>query len=90
MEVIDQVGPGGQFLAEEHTLKHFRRNWFPTLLDRSNYSTWCENGQLSLGARAAARARELLETHKSTPLPAEVADRLATIIARAEERIFSS
>jgi trimethylamine--corrinoid protein Co-methyltransferase len=87
LEVIDQVGPGGNFLAEEHTLKHFRENWFPSLLDRSNYSAWCENGKLSLGDRAAARARELLETHKPTPLPAELADRLATIIARAEELI---
>jgi trimethylamine--corrinoid protein Co-methyltransferase len=90
LEVIDQVGPGGNFLAEEHTLKHFRRNWFPALLDRSNYATWSENGKLSLGARAEVRARELLETHKPTPLPTEVADRLATIIARAEERIIPS
>jgi trimethylamine--corrinoid protein Co-methyltransferase len=90
LEVIDQVGPGGHFLGEEHTLKHFRRNWFPTLLDRSSYSTWCENGKPSLGDRAAARARELLETHTTTPLPAEVIDRLAAIIARAEKRIISS
>jgi len=90
LEVIDQVGPGGNFLAEEHTLKHFRKNWFPALLDRSNYSAWCENGRLSLGDRAAARARELLETHRPTPLPTEVVDRLAAIIARAEGRAASS
>jgi trimethylamine--corrinoid protein Co-methyltransferase len=60
------------------------------LLDRSNYSAWCENGKLSLGDRAAARARELLETHKPTPLPAEVADRLSAILARVEERSAAS
>ena len=84
------MGPGGHYLSEEHTLKHFRRNWFPTLLDRSNYSAWCENGKLTLGARAETRARELLETHVPTPLPAEVADRLAAIIARAQKRIIAS
>ena len=89
LDVIDQVGPGGHFLSEEHTLKHFRRNWFPTLLDRSSYSTWSEGGMPSLGARAAALARELLEKHKPTPLPVDVADRLAVIIARAGDRISS-
>jgi trimethylamine--corrinoid protein Co-methyltransferase len=86
LEVIDQVGPGGQYLAEEHTLRHFRRNWFPTLLDRSNYSAWCENGKQSLGERAAARARQLLETHKPTPLPSKVSGRLADLVARAGQR----
>jgi trimethylamine--corrinoid protein Co-methyltransferase len=89
LEVIDQVGPGGNYLAEEHTLKHFRRNWFPALLDRSNYSAWREAGRLSLGDRATARARELLETHKPTPLSAEAAEGLAAIVARAEKRIAS-
>ncbi len=84
LDVIDHVGPGGHFLAEEHTLKHFRRNWFPTLLDRSSYSTWSENGKPSLGDRAAARARELLETHEPTPLPDEVIQGLAAITARVE------
>ncbi len=90
VDVIDQVGPAGNFLAEEHTLRHFRKNWFPTLLDRSNYTAWCENGKLTLGARAASRAKELLETHKPAPLPAEVAARLAAIVARAERRLVSS
>lgn len=84
LDVIDQVGPGGHFLGEEHTLKHFRKNWFPTLLDRSTYSAWCENGKASLGDRAAARAKKLLETHQPTPLSDEVIKRLAAIIARAE------
>jgi trimethylamine--corrinoid protein Co-methyltransferase len=87
LDVIDQVGPGGHFLGEEHTLKHFRKNWLPTLLDRTNYTAWCESGKLTLGDRAAARARELLEKHKPAPLPAEVAGRLAAIVARAEERV---
>ncbi len=85
LDVIDQVGPGGHFMAEEHTLKHFRRNWFPTLLDRSTYSTWCENGKASLGDRAAARARELIDTHRPTPLSDEVKKSLAAVVARAEK-----
>ena len=87
LDVIDAVGPGGHFLEQEHTLHHFRENWFPTLLDRTNYDAWAGNGKLTLGDRAAARARQLLETHRPEPLPAAVAERLAAIVARAEERV---
>ena len=90
LDVIDQVGPGGHFLGEVHTRRHFRENWYPTLLDRTSYETWVENGSLTLGDRAAARARELLETHQPEALSPEVADRLAAIVAQAEERARKS
>jgi trimethylamine--corrinoid protein Co-methyltransferase len=86
LDVIDRIGPGGHFLEDEHTYHHFRENWVPTLLDRTNYDTWAQKGKLTLGDRAAARARELLETHRPEPLPAEVAERLAAVVARAEKR----
>ncbi len=86
LDVIDEVGPGGHFLEHEHTLRHFRGNWLPSLLDRTNYDNWARNGKLTLGDRAADRARKLLETHRPQPLPAGVAERLAAVVARAEER----
>jgi trimethylamine--corrinoid protein Co-methyltransferase len=86
LDAIDVVGPGGHFLEHEHTLGHFRENWFPTLLDRTNYDTWARNGKLTLGDRAADRARQLLETHRPEPLTADVAERLTAVVARAEER----
>jgi trimethylamine--corrinoid protein Co-methyltransferase len=87
LDVIDRVGPGGHFLGDDHTYRHFRENWFPTLLDRTNYDNWAEQGRLTLGDRAAARARQLLEEHRPEPLPAGVAKRLAAVVARAEERV---
>jgi trimethylamine--corrinoid protein Co-methyltransferase len=87
LDVIDRVGPGGHFLGDDHTYRHFRENWFPTLLDRTNYDNWAEQGRLTLGDRAAARARQLLDEHRPEPLPAGVAKRLAAIVARAEERV---
>jgi trimethylamine--corrinoid protein Co-methyltransferase len=74
-------------LGDDHTYRHFRENWFPTLLDRTNYDNWAEQGRLTLGDRAAARARQLLEEHRPEPLPAGVAERLAAIVAHAEERV---
>lgn len=87
LDVIDETGPGGHFLAHDHTYRHFRENWVPTLLDRTNYDTWAGKGGLTLGDRAAAHARKLLEKHQPDPLPGGVAERLAAIVARAEKRV---
>lgn len=87
LDVIDTVGPGGHFLGEEHTLRHFRENWFPALIDRSNYESWVGKGKKTLGQRANERVREILEAHVPEPLPEEVRGKLKAIIERAEKRI---
>jgi trimethylamine--corrinoid protein Co-methyltransferase len=89
-DVIDRVGPGGHFMSDDHTLAHFRENWVPGLLDRANYTNWAAAGRLTLGHRAAARARDLLAKHRPAPLGAHVADKLAAIVARAEARVRES
>jgi trimethylamine--corrinoid protein Co-methyltransferase len=72
LETIDQVGPGGSYLGEKHTVRHFRGNWFPNLMNRHNYDRWAAAGSLSLGDRANERVRRILREHEPEPLPAEV------------------
>ncbi len=86
IDVIDEVGPAGHFLSTDHTYRHFKENWFPKLFDRSTYETWRVNGGLTLGERAAARAREILETHQPALLSEDVKAELKSIIERAEAR----
>jgi trimethylamine--corrinoid protein Co-methyltransferase len=88
LDVIDQVGPGGHFLGEEHTFDHFRRNWIPDLFDRLPRDEWQSNGGLTLGDRAADRVREILEGHQPAPLDEAIAGELESIIQRAEERVL--
>jgi len=87
IDVIDAVGPAGHFLSIDHTYRHFKENWFPKLFDRTTYETWRANGSLTLGERAAARAREILETYQPEPLPQDVHVVLDGIIAGAERRL---
>jgi trimethylamine--corrinoid protein Co-methyltransferase len=89
LDAIDQVGPGGHFLGETHTYRHFRENWYPRLLDRQNRAGWEQGGRLAMGDRAGARVREILETHQPPPLDEAVAAELAAIVRRAEERARS-
>jgi trimethylamine--corrinoid protein Co-methyltransferase len=72
LHVIDQVGPGGSYFGEKHTVRHFRENWFPRLMSRDNYEQWTAAGGLSLGDKANQRLRQILQEHKPEPLPPEL------------------
>jgi len=87
LDVIDKVGPGGHFLGEDHTYRHFREHWYPTLLDRGNYASWVDKGSKTLGERVKERVKHVLETHQPEPLPAEMRERLHRIVKRAEQRV---
>jgi trimethylamine--corrinoid protein Co-methyltransferase len=86
LDVIDQVGPGGHFLDTEHTYKHFREHWYPTLVDRGNYESWVTKGKKTLGERVQEKVRDILKTHVPEPLPEAVQQEVGRIIERAEQR----
>ena len=87
LDLIDEVGPDGQFLETEHTLRHFREYWYPQLFERDNYDGWLAKGGKTLAERAADRVEEILATHKPEPLPEEVAQAIHAIVERAEARL---
>jgi len=64
VEPIRQAGPGGSFLAHEHTLEHFRRSrWFPKLTSREKWERWAEGGSPTMADRANQVARTILAEH---------------------------
>jgi len=85
LNVLDDVGPGGHFLMEEHTLRHCRENWYPKLFERGNRESWESSGCLRLDDRAKAYVINILDDHKPAPLDEGVLARLETIIQHAEE-----
>jgi trimethylamine--corrinoid protein Co-methyltransferase len=84
VDLIDEVGPDGQFLDTEHTLAHFRERWYPMLIDRNNYDNWQAKGGKTLAQRAAERVENILAEHKPEPLPNEVAQAVHAVVERAE------
>jgi len=87
LDLIDEIGPDGQFLDTEHTLAHFRERWYPGVFERGNYDQWQAAGGKSLGERAAERVEEILAEHKPEPLPDDTAQAIKAIIRRAEEQV---
>lgn len=87
LEAIKEVGPGGNFLAHEHTLRNFRKEfWFPKLMDRNKYSTWQAAGSKRLGDRVRQRVTEILATHQVPPLPETVEAGIDRLLALADQR----
>jgi trimethylamine--corrinoid protein Co-methyltransferase len=87
-EVIDQVGPGGHFLMDDHTLRHMRSEfWRPRLLNRDPLETWQNKGAKPLRVRLNERVREILSAPGAEPLPQETRTRLAGIIAEAQKTL---
>ena len=74
---IRETGPGGNFLAHDHTLTHMRDEFFyPNLTDRNNYTNWAAGGAKDSRALAADLAREILAGHRPAGVPADVERRL--------------
>ena len=88
VDIIDKVGPGGIFLGEKHTVQHFRERWMSRLSDISSYETWEKQGSRSIDEVARGKVREILATHKVTPLPEDVEKEIGHILKRAEAELL--
>ena len=87
VDVIERVGPGGHYLTQDHTRRHFKEEfWFPTLIDRLQRRSWQSRGAKTMADRVRARVVDILEHHEPMPIPADVEARLKGIIAQAEAR----
>lgn len=65
-ELINSVGIGGNFTAEEHTVEHLRESWwFSKLFSRYDWDAWMAEGAIDLLARAHARVEELTAGYKT-------------------------
>ncbi len=87
VEVLSEVGPGGNFFAHEHTLEHFKKEiWIPELLDRSNRQGWELAGSKDAGERVRERVRDIVAFHKPLALEEKLVAELKAMIRRAENK----
>ena len=89
LDVIRQVGPGGNFLGEEHTVSHFRREiWLPgAAWTRQTWDGWASGGGTSMGERAAAEVRRILAAHQPEPIDEALAREVDRIVETARREL---
>jgi len=83
LDVIDRVGPGGNFLGDEQTARLCRTaHYIPTVLDRRNLDGWLAAGGTDLATRLNERARTVLAEHTVEPLPDDVQAAIRAVLDR--------
>jgi trimethylamine--corrinoid protein Co-methyltransferase len=89
LDVVDELGPTGNYLAHEHTLRHFKEPFYSKLANKGPYSQWLERGGLTMEARAAQEVDKILASHKPDHLPPEVQRDIKKIVEREQAWIDS-
>jgi len=90
VDVIKEIGPGGNFLSHPHTLKWFRKElYMPELFNRLSLRDWIKTGQKDAEQLAREKVPTFLETSTVTPLPQHVQEDLKRILQRAEEEFVA-
>jgi trimethylamine---corrinoid protein Co-methyltransferase len=85
-DVIHAVGPAGSFLAEEHTVQHFRQELWPPgpAWTRQGYGAWEQTGRTSMADRLASEVTRILSTHHVAPPNEALACEIDRIVACAK------
>jgi trimethylamine---corrinoid protein Co-methyltransferase len=87
LDLIDQVGPGGEFLSSLETAQLCRMEiWMPGLMDRAPWVEWYNTGSISMLDRIKAKLHNILNTHQPIPLPTETTQKIADILHSANQR----
>jgi trimethylamine--corrinoid protein Co-methyltransferase len=88
LDVIHDVGPGGNYLAQEQTLKYCREeHWTSQFINRQSPETWKKSGAKRYREVVVEKALDILATHKPDTLSDASIKRLDSIIDKAADRL---
>jgi len=84
LDIIEEVGPTGHFLASRHTRDHMGEFWRAKHMDSSSWEQWEAAGSPDAVASAEAEVRRILAEHEPEPLEDPVTTELRRIVAAYE------
>jgi trimethylamine--corrinoid protein Co-methyltransferase len=80
LNLIDSVGPGGSYIAEDHTLEHFRNFWVPSVMDRSRLAPDLQGESIKhCEDLLNEKTRRILDTHIPDSLPEDITKEIKRI-----------
>jgi trimethylamine--corrinoid protein Co-methyltransferase len=87
-DLIAQVGPGEAYIMEDHTLRHFRDEYYYSpLANRLNAPTWEAAGAKNAVERAADLVQDILAAPREPFLSDEQSREVKSLLAKAEEAL---
>jgi len=89
-DVIDTVGPGGNFLGQRHTVDHLRKElWQASILNRQPIVAWQQHGEATMEDRVGDEVRHIVETHDPSPLDSKIIDEIDRLKREGEKEILT-
>ena len=88
LDVIHEMGPGGNFLAHEQTLKYCREeHWTPRFINRQSPETWKKNNGKRYGEAVVEKTLDILTNHQPERLSDAAIERLDLILEKASVKL---
>jgi trimethylamine:corrinoid methyltransferase-like protein len=86
LDILKEVGPGGEFLSHDHTYDHWKEWFRPTIIDRSNFEIWTDSGSKTYNNRLEPEVDRILEEHAPEPLDENIVQEMKKIINLADNK----
>ncbi|UCB45832.1 MAG: trimethylamine methyltransferase family protein [Spirochaetota bacterium] len=88
-DVIEKLGPRGNYLADEHTLMHLGQgeHWEPMVSTREIYENWKTKGMKDIVHKAHEKATSIMENHRVSELSDNKRKEIVKIIDNFESSI---
>ena len=88
VDVIREIGQGGNYLTHTHTLENLRAElWLPSLTIRDKREVWEKKGSATIEEMANERAKAILQHHHPHPLAESVEKELFTMADYFQKRV---
>lgn len=88
-DVIAHIGPGGNYLSHDHTLRHFRKELLipDATWSRDAYEVWQTKGSTSFEDRIGERLNIILEKHQPAPIDPALDREITLIVEKARQEL---
>jgi trimethylamine--corrinoid protein Co-methyltransferase len=88
IDVIRDVGPGGNFLSHKHTLKNLGETMYiGRLFDRTSEEAWVKAGSRDMYTVANERVKKILAEHQPAPLDKDVEATIDKLVAESHQKL---
>lgn len=87
LDIIDEIGPGGHFLAHKHTRDHHAKEHFiPRTFDTQSFESWAKAGSKDLREKAREEVKRILKEHQPPHLDKDLEKELEEYVKQVETR----
>lgn len=77
--LIKSLTPRGNFMSAKHTLRNYKKHWYPGIISRDTYETWKEKGE-TIESLCQRKAQDIVANHQPVRLSASIEAELEYII----------